>query len=217
MPGDGEQRPPRDEREEPPEIEIVEVVGVEEDSSAPPAKEEVEISFDDTAPSPPAETAEAPAREDAALRERLVRLQADFENLKKRVERERDEFTRRASVRLVTSLLPVVDNLERAVSSNRPEDSDSAFRAGVELIHRQLLDALRREGLRPVEALGRPFDPNVHEAVATETTSGLPPNTVIEELQRGYLLHERLLRPALVCVSIGLEDEDEHSGAAEEA
>lgn len=107
-----------------------------------------------------------------------------------------------ATSRLVTSLLPVLDNLERAIATERPEGEDVALRTGVQLIHRQLIEVLRREGLRPVDALGQPFDPAIHEALATEPAPGLPPNTVVEEIQRGYFLHERLLRPALVRVSV---------------
>jgi molecular chaperone GrpE len=101
----------------------------------------------------------------------------------------------------------VLDNFERAFSTELPSEDGRAFQQGVALIFRQLLDELRREGLTAVDSLGQPFDPRLHEAVATERMSGLPENTVVEEIRRGYLLHDRLLRPAQVRVAVG-ESED---------
>jgi len=180
---------------DPDEIEILEVEGMD-DAGARNGRDEVEVVFEER---PPA----AEPREDSATRERLLRLQADFENLRKRIEREQAEFRTVATIRLVTELLPVLDNFDRAIASERLEGENEAFRAGVELIHRQLAEALKKEGLRPVDAVGQPFDPAIHEAVATGPASGLRENTVIEEIQRGYFLRERLLRPALVRVSVG--------------
>jgi molecular chaperone GrpE len=184
------------------EVEIVEIVGMDEAAAPPGAKDDVEIVFDETTGVPGAEPVPDPACEEAALREKLIRLQADFENLKKRIDRDTEELYRRAARRVVSALLPVLDNLERALASARSDAGDEGIRAGVELIHRQLLGALRREGLRAVEARGLPFDPHVHEAVATEPSDELPAQTVVEELQRGYFLHDHLLRPALVKVSV---------------
>ena len=182
---------------DPDEVEILEVEGMD-DVGARNERDEVEVVFDER---PQA----AEPREDSASRERLLRLQADFENLRKRIEREQEEFRAVATIRLVTELLPVLDNFDRAIASETLEGENAAFRAGVELIHRQLAEALKKEGLRPVDALGKPFDPAIHEAVATAPASGLPENTVIDEIQRGYFLRERLLRPALVRVSVGGE------------
>jgi molecular chaperone GrpE len=182
---------------DPDEIEIIEIEGMD-DAGARNGRDEVDVVFEE----PP--QASGP-REDTASRERLMRLQADFENLRKRIEREQAEFRAIATIRLVTELLPVLDNFDRAIASERLEGENAAFRAGVELIHRQLAEALKKEGLRPVDALGRPFDPAIHEAVATAKATGIPENTVIDEIQRGYFLRERLLRPALVRVSVGGE------------
>lgn len=182
-------RPPED------EIEILEVVSVGDDMP-PPSVEEVEVTFG-TVPAAPAAPA-ATAREAEELRERHLRLLADFDNYKKRAERERHEHIGRASEDLVSRLLPIVDNLERALAATG--SGADALRSGLELIHRQLWDELRREGLRPVEALGHPFDPNLHDAVATVRDSGQPPDTVVAELQRGYFFRDRLVRPALVRV-----------------
>ncbi len=202
-------------RDDPPdneEIEILEVEGLAEPVEEG-ERDEVVVDFEEpSAPPPRVEE----RREDPAGRERLLRLQADFENLRKRIEREQAEFRTIATIRLVTELLPVLDNLERALASERLEGESTAFRAGVELIQRQLVDALRKEGLRPVDALGQAFDPEIHEAVAVTTAPGLPENTVIEEIQRGYFLQERLLRPALVRVSVGGEARDEGTDSRED-
>ncbi len=107
-----------------------------------------------------------------------------------------------ASAQLISRLLPVLDNFERALNAASQTEGGPGFYDGIALIFRQLLEELRREGLTAVDTVGEPFDPEVHEAVATSTDSDFPPNTVVEELQRGYLLHDRLLRPALVQVSI---------------
>lgn len=197
-------RPPSDPVEDGDEVEveILEVVGLDEDSAPSSASDEVEIVLDRSQGAAEAPSDLGRRGEEDALRERLLRLRADFENFKKRVAREEQEFARQAAGRLVVALLPVVDNLERAIAAGRSESSDESLRAGIEMIHGQLLEALRREGVRPVDALGCPFDPNEHEAVATDDSTGLPPQTIVEEVQKGYRLHERLLRPALVRVSV---------------
>ena len=197
-------RPERRDEEE--EIEILEVVGLDEDQPAAPA-DEIEVSFDDDgrARAQPA----SPKTTEAVERERYLRLYADFENLKKRVERERIEHRLRATESLLARLLPVLDNFERALAARGGEDG---LRSGVQMIYRQLFDELRREGLRPVEALGQTFDPTIHEAVATAADSGLPPHTVVGELQRGYFFGDRLLRPSLVRVQT---DDGKAGGKAE--
>jgi molecular chaperone GrpE (heat shock protein) len=181
------------------EVEILEVVGLDEGTPAPRA-EEIEVQFEDdgSGAGEPARPAAPPPRSGEVLeRERYLRLYADFENLKKRVERERIEHRLRATESLLTRLLPVLDNFERALAARGGEDG---LRSGVQMIYRQLFDELRREGLRPVEALGQLFDPTLHEAVATTSDSGLPAHTVVGELQRGYFFGDRLLRPSLVRV-----------------
>jgi len=190
------------------EIEILEIEGMPGPASAP-AGAEIEVLFDEKP------DAAAEARDQEAGRERLLRLQADFDNLRKRVEREQAEFQASARCRVVGALLPVLDNFDRAVASGRAGGEDEAFRLGIELIHRQFVEILSKEGLRPVEALGRPFDPLIHEAVATDSASGLAPNTVIEEIQRGYFLNERLLRPSLVRVAVGEPADAAGSGPQE--
>ncbi|MEK6324995.1 MAG: nucleotide exchange factor GrpE [Acidobacteriota bacterium] len=140
--------------------------------------------------------------EKASLYDKLVRRQAEFENYRKRVERERSETYQHGRDDVLLQFLPVVDNFERALSSLETSEGDAeALRHGVELIHKQFKDALSKFGLEPVEAVGRAFDPHVHEAVTTEATDKHEENTVIEEFQRGYRIGDRLLRPAKVKVA----------------
>ncbi len=142
------------------------------------------------------------AEEDAGrLREALLRKVADFENLKKRTEREKNEYVRYALADAFRELLSVLDNFERAMAHSTVPGGEDDFRKGVEMIARQLADTLRKFGLVEVDALGKPFDPTVHEAVMREETREVAPGTVTEVLQKGYLLNERLLRPAFVKVA----------------
>jgi molecular chaperone GrpE len=140
------------------------------------------------------------------LLERLARRQADFENYRKRVERERGETYHRMVGDMVGKLLPVMDNMRRALAAETlMEKNESAefrhFLRGVELIYKQLNDALEELGVEAVPAVGQPFDPHVHEAVATEHSEEYEPDIVTQELLRGYRLGEKLLRPAMVKVS----------------
>ena len=135
-----------------------------------------------------------------ALQDRLLRTTAEFDNYRKRVERERRELSEFAAADALLEMLPIVDNLERALQAPPGAGAD-ALRQGVELIHRQMLDLLRRRGAKPIEAVGANFDPNIHEAVLHETSDQHREGEVIQELQRGYTLGERLLRPAMVKVA----------------
>jgi len=140
--------------------------------------------------------------EKASLYDRLVRQQAEFENYRKRVERDRAGIYQHGRDDVLLQFLPVVDNFERALSSLETSDGDAeSLRHGVELIHKQFKDALSKFGLEPVEAVGQTFDPHVHEAVTTEPSDKHEENTVIEEFQRGYKIGNRLLRPAKVKVA----------------
>jgi molecular chaperone GrpE len=140
-----------------------------------------------------------------------IRARADFENFRKRIEREREEERTQAGASLVRDLLPVLDNMERALALEGAKDP---FRDGVDLIQRQLREALTRAGLEPIDALGEPFNPVYHEAVVTERTDRFEPNRVVEEIQKGYMFRGRVLRPALVKVSIALSEQAPPRGAA---
>ncbi len=144
--------------------------------------------------------------ESADLKDRLVRRQAEFDNYRKRVERERGETYNRMVGDVARKLLPVLDNLRRALdaeSSLKATESEEFrhFLSGVELIYKQLNDVLEGLGVEPVAAVGQPFDPHVHEAVVTEQTEEFEPDTVMQELVRGYRLGDKLLRPAVVKVA----------------
>ena len=133
-----------------------------------------------------------------ALLDRLARLQAEFDNARKRAIKEQNDFRDYAATDTIKSLLPALDSFERALHSK----SDGAeFRNGVELIYKQLQDALSKLGVRPVPAKGEQFDPRVHEAIEMVETQAVPDHQVLEELQRGYKLRDRLLRPAMVKVA----------------
>lgn len=134
-----------------------------------------------------------------ALVDRLARMQADFENARKRAAKEQQDFREYATADTIKGLLPVLDSFERAMHASAGEKSE--LRSGVELIHKQLLDALTKLGLRPIPAKGEPFDPHLHEAVEMVDTSEAEDHQIVEELQRGYKLKDRLLRPAMVKVA----------------
>jgi molecular chaperone GrpE len=134
-----------------------------------------------------------------ALVDRLARLQAEFENARKRAVREQQEFREFAVADAVKAILPVLDSFDRALQVSPAAQSD--LRGGVELIYKQLHDALQKLGVRTVPAKGEQFDPHVHEAVEMVDTAEAADHEVLEELQRGYKLKERLLRPAMVKVA----------------
>jgi molecular chaperone GrpE len=148
-----------------------------------------------------AQAAEAELRrEKDALQDRLLRLAAEFDNYRKRVDRDRRDHADAAVASAVEDLLAIVDNLERALEAPAGSDADS-YRQGVELIHRQMLDLLRRRGVTPVESVGTDFNPELHQAVAHEVSPDHREGEVIEEFRRGYKLGDRLLRPAMVKVA----------------
>jgi molecular chaperone GrpE len=139
-------------------------------------------------------------RERDELLDRLLRSAAEFDNYRKRTERERRETYDNAAADLIRDLLPVVDDLERALDA-AAHTTDRALRDGVELIHKALIEMLRRRNVEPFTAVGEPFDPVWHEAVAAEPANGRPDGEVIGETRRGYKLGDRLLRPAMVRVA----------------
>jgi molecular chaperone GrpE len=135
------------------------------------------------------------------LKNRHLRKLAELDNIRKRSEREKREHFRVALMDLARDFLPILDNLERAMAHASPEERKSHFGQGIGLIRRQLMDLWRRHGLEEVDT-NVPFDPNRHEAVATEPTGEVAPNTILEVLQKGYALQDRLVRPAAVKVAV---------------
>jgi len=164
------------------------------------------------------ESAESHRRVDVArleqelsdLRDRSMRTLADFDNYRKRAERERQETRRYALLEPMKDLLEVVDNLERAATAG---GSAEDLKRGVEMILRQLDELLRRYGVVPIETANRAFDPAVHEAVARRESADVDEPVVDEEYQKGYMLHERLLRPARVVVTVPVDPDDDEEGS----
>ena len=145
--------------------------------------------------------ADALQKEIRDLQDQYLRSRADFENFRRRMEKEKSDYFKHALAGVMRDLLPVVDNFERALASGSEGGED--FRKGIELIHRQLVDVLQKQGLRPIDSAGVPFDPTVHEAITSEENPDVPSNTVVEVFQKGFFLNDRLVRPALVRVSTG--------------
>ncbi|HEV8439805.1 MAG TPA: nucleotide exchange factor GrpE [Methylomirabilota bacterium] len=144
----------------------------------------------------------AKSREVESLQDKNLRLMAEFDNARKRAAREREDFVRFANESLLRELLPVLDNFDRALQAAKGERSATAVTAGVELIHRELLRVLDKFGVTPFSSVGQPFDPERHEAVARVPSAEHPEMTVIGETARGYTMHGRVLRPALVTVAV---------------
>jgi len=147
-----------------------------------------------------ADPIDALQREKDALQDRLLRTAAEFDNYRKRMERERRDLSEYAAADVLKDVLPILDNFERALAAPATPETD-AFRKGIELIHKQMLDLLKKRGVKPIEALGADFDPNFHQAVIHEPSADHREGEVMAELQRGYLLGDRLLRPAMVKVA----------------
>lgn len=192
-----------------------------------PEAAETPVATADTAPGPPAQSPAAdagqepagaaevpaapPAPPDAVVAEltrqrdeyydRYLRKAAELDNYRKRVERERRELNDLAAADLLAELLPIVDDLERALAADAGPEAVDAYRQGVELIHKKMLDLLARRGVTPVDTVGRDFDPRYHQAVVHEPSPGHRDGEIIAELRRGYKLGDRLLRPALVKVA----------------
>jgi molecular chaperone GrpE len=140
--------------------------------------------------------------------EQYLRVMAEFENFKKRVQKESIESRRYANEELVKAMLPVLDNLERALEHVDDGSDDDPLIEGVRMVQKQFLEALGKFGVSPVNALGETFDPNFHEAMMQVDTDDSPPNTVVTEITKGYLLNDRLVRPAMVGVSVNAKGSD---------
>jgi molecular chaperone GrpE len=134
--------------------------------------------------------------------ELVKQTRADFENYQKRAQRDLASERRYAQAPLAGDLLPALDNLERAIAAAEQAGDKGSLAQGVALVRNQILDVLRRHGVTPIDALKKPFDPNLHQAVMQQPTAGLPANTVVQVLEQGYQLHDRVLRPARVAVSV---------------
>ena len=136
--------------------------------------------------------------------DRLLRVSAEFENYKKRTAREMADFKKYANQSLLRELLPVIDNHDLAIkaAAEASDNTDACLLDGVELTRKEILKVFENFHVEPIDALGKPFDPNFHEAVMREESDEHPENTVVNELQKGYLMHDRLLRPSMVVVAM---------------
>jgi molecular chaperone GrpE len=148
------------------------------------------------------EELQAKTREAESLQDRNLRLMAEFDNARKRAAREREDYSRFANESLLRELLPVLDNFDRALQAAKSDPATAAVTEGVELIQRELLRVLEKVGVKPFSSIGEPFDPERHEAVARVPAGEHPEMTVVAETARGYLLHGRVLRPAMVTVAV---------------
>lgn len=139
------------------------------------------------------------------LQDKLLRLAAEFENYKKRMQRERETFLKYAEEPLLKELLPAIDNLERALAQEGSANDGEAMRQGVDLTLKGLLSATAKFGLTPIDSAGQPFDPNLHEALVMEASDQVPPQSVLREFEKGYYYKDRLLRAAKVVVAKACE------------
>ena len=152
---------------------------------------------------------EAKEKEAGETYDRLLRVSAEFDNYKKRSSREMEEFRKFANQSLIKEMLSVVDNLELAMNSTNDHKAiDKDLVQGLEMTHKEILKVFEKFNVKPIDAKGQPFDPTFHEAVMQEETNDSPKNTVINELQRGYMIHDRLLRPSMVVVARPKENKD---------
>ncbi len=179
------------------------IEGNDEGGTEPPAEEAEEAQETDQDIAKMQQELETARSENAAAADMMLRLAAEMDNYKKRVMKERESLIKYGSQGMLQELLPMLDNFQRAIeSANKSKDFDS-FLEGVEMIFKQMCEALGRKGVSPIDAVGETFDPNIHEAVTQVTSEEYPENIVAEELQKGYMLHDRVVRPAMVAVSKG--------------
>jgi len=189
---------------------LTEVQKKEQEQKEEEAKEVEEVEAEVT--STEVETLKKELGEKTRLAEdylsQLKYLQADFENYKKMVAREREMYEMRATEELIKSLLPLIDNLEIAIASAKQSDDEPSFVEGIELIYKDLMAVLGKEGLKQIKAVGEKFDPYKHEVIMTVIDDGLPEDTVLGELEKGYMLGSKVIRTAKVKVSKVKSPED---------
>ncbi|ARF67179.1 nucleotide exchange factor GrpE [Paenibacillus larvae subsp. pulvifaciens] len=133
--------------------------------------------------------------------ERYLRVQADFDNFRRRSRLEKEDFAKYASIKLIESLLPVIDNFDRALQSSKDTKDFDALAKGIEMVYRQLDQVLTQEGLSPIEAVGEPFNPEFHQAIMQVESEDHEEGIIVEEVQKGYMLKDKVIRPSMVKVS----------------
>lgn len=140
-------------------------------------------------------------KEKEELNNRLLRVHADYDNFRRRTREEKERDAKYRAQSLVEEILPVLDNFERALNVETKNEESKSILQGMDMIYRQLLEALKKEGVSEIEAVGKPFDPNFHQAVMQVSEEGYEANVVVEELQKGYMLKDRVIRPTMVKVN----------------
>ena len=191
---------------------------LEKDSKSDVEENDAQINDGDKA-EPAASFAEEFAKLKAEYQEKydqMLRTVAEYENAKKRAERSTEEFSKYAVEGVIKDIIPVIDSVERAIDSTNESKDFDALSEGVQLIHKQLLDTLQKRSVNPIEAIGENFDPTRHEAIMHVESEDVPENAVIEEFQRGYSLHDRVIRPSMVSVSKGKPEKVKESDIPEE-
>ena len=191
---------------------------LEKDSKSDVEENDTQIN-DGVKAEPAASFAEEFAKLKAEYQEKydqMLRTVAEYENAKKRAERSKEEFSKYAVEGVIKDIIPVIDSVERAIDSTNGSKDFDALSEGVQLIHKQLLDTLQKRSVNPIEAIGENFDPTRHEAIMHVESEDVPENAVIEEFQRGYSLHDRVIRPSMVSVSKGKPEKVKESDIPEE-
>ncbi len=178
-----------------------EAIESQQDAGTPPADEPFTGEAEEMSPEEFAQIKENAAKA-GPLQEQLLRTAADFENFKKRAAREKQDAIKFANESLLEKLLPILDNFDMALTAaNAQNTSVDAIKAGVQMIAQQLKSAMTDAGLQEIDAAGKPFDPNFHEAISQQETAEVPEGTVVHQVRKGYRLRDRLLRPASVVVA----------------
>lgn len=169
------------------------------------SEDQAGVSQEEPSSEPEAVTQALVAKEEECklLQEKYLRLAAEFENYKRLSQKDQRDQIRFGNEQLLRELLPVIDNLERAIKSARDNSGGDALVQGVELTLKQLVTGLAKFGVKSIDSVGKPFDPSAHQAVAQVASQNIAANSVVEEFQKGYLLHDRILRAAMVSVSTG--------------
>jgi len=194
----------------------------EESHPTSTSESQLEDSLSEADLSQQEQTSESPSGEDQGseqqakeelqiFQDKYVRLAAEFENYKRRAQRDQSDAIRYANESLLKNLLSTIDNLERAIQSGKDAGATGALLEGVELTHKQFLETVGKLGVRQISSTGNVFDPTMHQAVAQVESDTTEPNSVIEEFQKGYFLHDRILRPAMVTVAKEKSDQTEPS------
>ena len=186
------------------------------DADEQPVEQETEASEEEADAAPveltPEQREEQLVKENEELQDKLVRLMADFDNYRKRASKEKNDAIQFGNEGLLKDILPVIDNVERLLTYSYREGSWKSFQEGVELLLAEINKTLAKYGVEPIEALGKVFDPNIHQAMQRSETDEAEANTVVEVYQKGYLYRSRLLRPSLVVVAVPPKGEEEEEG-----